>query len=86
MNQSVGVSVIDPHRDLARDILAYPVESGFFERDDAFERLIYVDFAVPRYVPFNILKAVALHSAHSNDLIGVQGARENDPQGRQHRE
>ena len=54
--QNIGVSMVDPHRDLARDTLAYLAKQGFFERPEAYRRLIYLDFSLPRYVPFNVLK------------------------------
>jgi hypothetical protein len=57
VSQHVGVSMIDPHKDMARDTLAYLAQQGFFDRPDAYERLIYIDFSLPRYVPFNVLAA-----------------------------
>ena len=56
LHQGVGVSLIDPHRDLARDTLRYLIQQGFFDRPEAYERLIYIDFSLDRYVPFNVLK------------------------------
>ena len=56
LEQRVGVSLIDPHRDLARGILASLVESEFFGRAVAWERLIYLDFARPEPIPFNVLR------------------------------
>lgn len=54
--QGVGVSLIDPHRDLARDALAYLIKRNFFDHPDAYKRLIYIDFSSTRYIPMNILK------------------------------
>ncbi len=55
LHQGVGASMIDPHRDLARDTLRYLIQQGFFDRPEAYRRLIYIDFALDRYVPFNVL-------------------------------
>lgn len=62
LSQNVGVSMLDPHKDLARDTIAYLAQRGFFDRPEAYRRLIYIDFSLPRYVPFNVL--VARGSAH----------------------
>ncbi len=56
LSQGVGVSLVDPHKDLARDILMYLIRTGFFARGAAYKRLIYIDFSQPRYVPFNVLR------------------------------
>jgi hypothetical protein len=58
LRQRVGVSLIDPHHDLAEGILTTLVETGFFDRSAAFERLIYFDFARPEPIPFNPLRSV----------------------------
>ena len=55
LSQNVGVSMVDPHKDLARDTLAYLAQQGFFNRPQAYKRLIYIDFSLPRYIPFNVL-------------------------------
>src|ERR687894_2585242 len=39
------VGLIDPHADLALDILKSLTASGFFRKEDAFENLIFLDFA-----------------------------------------
>lgn len=50
-------SVIDPHADLATDILAILLDRGYFRRPDAATRLLFVDFGAPdAYVPFNFLR------------------------------
>jgi type IV secretory pathway VirB4 component len=50
-----GVGLIDPHADLALDILKSLIASGFFRKAEAFDRLIFLDFANGSYVPFNVL-------------------------------
>jgi len=61
-------SVIDPHADLAHDVLRLLLDAGFFRRSDAKKRLLYVDFADrTRYVPFNVLKQpYAVHEVARN--------------------
>lgn len=53
------VVLLDPHGDLARLLLSMLVESGAFTREDAYERILYLDFpaaeAAGRYLPMNIL-------------------------------
>jgi hypothetical protein len=55
-----SATLIDPHGDLARLVLAQLVADGYFEREEAFDRLLYLD--VPRaaregrYLPFNCLR------------------------------
>jgi hypothetical protein len=55
--KGVGVSLMDPHSDLAKDGLKALINFGFFSRPGAYKRLIYVDFSTNRYIPFNILKS-----------------------------
>jgi type IV secretory pathway VirB4 component len=50
-----GVGLIDPHADLALDILKSLIASRCFRKEEAFERLIFLDFANGAYVPFNVL-------------------------------
>lgn len=55
--QGIGCCLIDPHSDLANDVLALLCDGGYFHRPGAYERLLYVDFSLPdRFIPFNILK------------------------------
>lgn len=57
VDQGVGCALIDPHADLAKDILGKLVDSRFFGHPDAQKRLIFVDFGQRgRYVPFNVLR------------------------------
>ena len=54
--QRVGCTLIDPHADLANDILALLHDQGCFESSAASSRLLYVDFAnLDRFLPFNVL-------------------------------
>jgi len=56
--QGYPCAVIDPHADLAEDVLRLLLEHGFFRRPGAMQRVRYVDFAHPtRFIPFNVLKA-----------------------------
>jgi len=57
LNQRVPVALIDPHSDLATDILATLLDTGYFDQRDAFERLLYVDFNNREsFLPFNVLR------------------------------
>ena len=51
-----GCAVIDPHGDLAKDVLRSLISNGYFNNKNAFERIIYV---APRrrdfVIPFNVL-------------------------------
>ncbi len=56
LNQHVGVCLLDPHGDLADDILQTLAASGYFVHPAGYERLLYCDFSrQDRYLPFNIL-------------------------------
>lgn len=56
MNQGVGCALIDPHADLAADVLGILLQDGYFERNDAYQRLLYIDFSnANRFLPFNVL-------------------------------
>src|SRR5207253_4839822 len=56
----IGVTVIDPHGDLARLILSHLVAYDFFHYPSAFDNLLYLDIATAdnsgMYLPFNVLK------------------------------
>lgn len=57
IRQGRGCAVIDPHADLAHDILALLVDSGFFRRTGATQRVLFVDLSHPEtFIPFNVLK------------------------------
>jgi hypothetical protein len=67
-----GVGVIDPHADLALDILRLLIASGYFRKEDSFNRLIFLDFANGSYVPFNVLnQSYDLHTTALNALEGM---------------
>src|SRR5207237_7737179 len=54
--QGIGVCVIDPHADLAADIMATLVAQGYFTTPGNAQRLRYLDFARPdRTLPWNVL-------------------------------
>jgi Type IV secretion-system coupling protein DNA-binding domain len=42
---------------LSFDTLSYLVEQGYFRNEDAFDRLVYLDWGNGSYVPFNVLSA-----------------------------
>ncbi|GAC1443393.1 MAG: hypothetical protein NVSMB52_01720 [Chloroflexota bacterium] len=62
-----GVAIIEPHHDLSFDTLTTLVQQGFFRRERAFKKLVYIDWGNGSYLPFNVLAApgdphtVALH-------------------------
>ena len=56
VSQGIGAALIDPHSDLALDVLALLHDRGFFKDDAAYRRLLYVDFSRrDRFLPFNVL-------------------------------
>ena len=55
VSQGNGVGVLEPHHDLSFDCLSSLVGAGFFKREDAFRRLIYLDWGNGAFVPFNVL-------------------------------
>jgi hypothetical protein len=73
LSQNVGVSMVDPHKDLARDTIAYLAQQGFYDRPEAFRRLIYIDFSLPQYVPFNVLSTRA--SAHDTAYAFLEAVK-----------
>ena len=55
--QGVPCSIIDPHADLAHDVLSLLHQQGYFQRPNAYNKLWYIDFAHPsRYLPLNVLQ------------------------------
>ncbi|SRR6266567_6744077 len=56
ISQGVAVSVLDPHSDLANDVLRLLFEGGYFNRH-GFEKVWYIDLSRrDRFLPFNMLK------------------------------
>ncbi len=55
----MGATLIDPHGDLAKLIMAHLVAQGVFDRRDGYNRVIYLDLPGAerrgRYMPFNVL-------------------------------
>jgi hypothetical protein len=66
-----GVGLIDPHADLALDILKSLIASGYFRKQGAFDRLIFLDFSNGASVPFNILNQ--RYDAHTTALNALEG-------------
>jgi hypothetical protein len=56
INAGRGCAVVDPHGDLAKDVISSLISSGYFTDDSAYDRLMYV---APRrrdyIIPFNVL-------------------------------
>jgi hypothetical protein len=71
LSKGHGVGLIDPHADLALDILKSLIASGFFRKADAFDRLIFLDFANGAFVPFNVLNQS--YDAHTTALNALEG-------------
>ena len=54
--QGRGVSLIDPHGDLAILVMKLLADKGYFQRDEDYERIRYFDFGHPDRVPsMNVL-------------------------------
>ena len=54
-SQGVATCLIDPHSDLALDCLGGLADQGYFQRPDAFDKLLYVDFRrEDAFLPFNV--------------------------------
>lgn len=57
LSQGEAAALIDPHGDLAADILSLCLKRGFFNSIGSHERLLYVDFSDRgRFLPFNVLQ------------------------------
>ena len=61
LHAGIPATLVDPHGDLARLVLAYLVAGGAYNTEAAFERVLYLDFPaaerVGRFLPFNVLKS-----------------------------
>lgn len=59
LKAGLSATLIDPHGDLARLVLAHLVAAGYFDRPDAYQQLIYLDLPAAeranRFFPFNFL-------------------------------
>ena len=47
LNKGHGVGLIEPHHDLSFDTLTYLVSRGFFDDEESYDRLIYIDWGSP---------------------------------------
>jgi len=57
IEQGIGTAVVDPHSDLAADVLRILAHRGYFSRPGAYQKLLYIDFSRrDRFIPFNPLK------------------------------
>src|SRR5688572_13771316 len=57
VNQGEATALIDPHGDLATDVLCMLVSQGFYKQGGAYDRLLYFDFGNrERFLPFNVLR------------------------------
>jgi hypothetical protein len=68
-----AATLIDPHGDLARLVLARLVHEGYFRAPQAFRDLLYLDLPAAarqgRYFPFNVLRTTGLpHTIAANVL------------------
>jgi len=53
-----GCALLDPHSDLAEDLLSYLGSDGFFDEQENLDRVIYFDPSRADYlIPFNVLNA-----------------------------
>jgi hypothetical protein len=79
VNRGLSATLVDPHGDLARLILGHLVATGFYERPEAYNRLLYLDVPAAeragRYMPFNVLKQNGPpHTIASNIMEAVHRA------------
>ncbi len=57
LRQNIPAALIDPHSDLADDVLSMLNDAGYFSNPLTASKFLYVDFGrSDRYLPFNILK------------------------------
>jgi hypothetical protein len=77
-----SATLIDPHGDLARLVLSQLVADGYFDRQDATDRLLYLD--VPRaaregrYLHFNCLKQP--YDTHTTTRLTLEAMRRAFPE------
>ena len=77
-----SATLIDPHGDLARLVLAQLVADGYFEREGAFQRLQYLDIPaaakVGRYLNFNCLQQP--YDTHTTTRLTLEAMRRAFPE------
>ena len=77
-----SATLIDPHGDLARLVLAQLVADGYFEREDAYQRLRYLDIPTAakagRYLNFNCLKQP--YDTHTTTRLTLEAMRRAFPE------
>jgi len=69
-----GVALIDPHGNLADDVLSYLGLAGFFKKEENLKRLIYINPSRQDYSPgINLLELQKNEdpAEHANDIIEV---------------
>src|SRR5919202_1432031 len=59
LRAGLSATLIDPHGDLARLVLAHLVADGYFQQPGAYQQLLYLDLPAAeragRFFPFNVL-------------------------------
>lgn len=70
VSQGIPCALIDPHADLANDVLSVLLSTGYFKEPTTRDRLLFIDFSrQDAFLPFNVLHqpyeahAVAQHMA-----------------------
>jgi hypothetical protein len=71
LRQGKTIGLIDPHHDLSFDIIITLLAKGFFDRPDAYQKLVYIDWGNGHFVPFNILAGTK--EPHSVALDALDG-------------
>jgi hypothetical protein len=79
LRAGLSATLVDPHGDLARLVLAHLVADGFFVRPGAREKLLYLDLPAAeragRYLPFNVLRQPSPpHSIAANVIEAMHRA------------
>jgi hypothetical protein len=77
-----SATLIDPHGDLARLVLAQLVADGYFDQEDAYERLLFLDVPTAakagRYLNFNCLKQP--YDTHTTTRLTLEAMRRAFPE------
>ena len=79
LDQGFSATLIDPHGDLARLVLGHLTARHVYTHEDAFERILYLDFPEAdrqgRYLPFNVLRqSLAPHTIAANVVEAMHRA------------